>query len=306
MNSFPNDGSFLERFLHAQQQEAEKGERTSTADVVQTEYQDGDNNDPSDDERESDDEQGEEYEEEESLMPQALAVEGSWDPRANSGPPVDGMDYLRRVRWEAARTPSIAQAAPPAVDVGQADKREPSKHTRGTYRFMTGLMKPPRPPPPHLAPCPHWQRDFVASFSAIRLQVADVLTRAEEGDASVAFFRRAPRGHATAPTGVPGAASDEASWKSICLGAEASEGEGSSGFTAPHPPLLSVLGKLDSIGRVSVLSPGPSADASDALRDSMLDSPVGTIPVQLHLAREVQASVGARSTMDLCTWHRCR
>eukprot|EP00958_Prasinococcus_capsulatus_P015192 scaffold1618_cov397-Prasinococcus_capsulatus_cf.AAC.22 len=171
---------------------------------------------------------------------------------------------------------------------------------------MTGLMKPPRPPPPHLAPCPHWQRDFVASFSAIRLQVADVLTRAEEGDASVAFFRRAPRGHATAPTGVPGAASDEASWKSICLGAEASEGEGSSGFTAPHPPLLSVLGKLDSIGRVSVLSPGPSADASDALRDSMLDSPVGTIPVQLHLAREVQASVGARSTMDLCTWHRCR
>eukprot|EP00958_Prasinococcus_capsulatus_P015191 scaffold1618_cov397-Prasinococcus_capsulatus_cf.AAC.21 len=33
-------------------------------------------------------------------------------------------------RWEAARTPSIAQAAPPAVDVGQADKREPSKHVR--------------------------------------------------------------------------------------------------------------------------------------------------------------------------------
>ena len=94
-------------------------------------------------------EEEEQEAEEEQLMPRALAVEGTWDPEANPGPPMDGMEYLRRVRyvtftrhdtptiiitllnicrWEAARTPNIVQVTPDPNEHTKMKPRNPSRH----------------------------------------------------------------------------------------------------------------------------------------------------------------------------------
>jgi hypothetical protein len=39
------------------------------------------------------------------LLPQAFAVDGEYDP--TSGPPTNGIEYLRHVRWEASRLPNV-------------------------------------------------------------------------------------------------------------------------------------------------------------------------------------------------------
>ena len=55
---------------------------------------------------------------------------------ARQGPPVDGMEYLRRVRWEAARCPAVVRAD---IDPRQFDRR-----AAACVRVCAGVCVPVR------------------------------------------------------------------------------------------------------------------------------------------------------------------
>lgn len=101
---------------------------------------------------------GEDYDSDEdyaSIQRPAFLVEG--EPNFDSGPPEDGLEYLRRVRWEAAHIPKVKVA----------------KCGRQKYRSEQTVYMPQIP---DIAPCPEcllplkeWEDLFLADFSKLRL-----------------------------------------------------------------------------------------------------------------------------------------
>lgn len=100
----------------------------------------------------------EEEEEEDYIGPRAFKIDGELGPDA--GPPMDGFDYLRRVRWEAKRVPKVVKSN---IDPRQYDSRQTT--------FLT--------PPPDIAECPEalrpspeWESTFLLNFDALRKDLA--------------------------------------------------------------------------------------------------------------------------------------
>ncbi|XP_038989669.1 uncharacterized protein LOC120113061 [Phoenix dactylifera] len=98
-----------------------------------------------------DDSSSDEYQ---SIQKPAFLVEG--EPDFDSGPPLDGFEYLRRVRWEAAQIPKVKVA-----------KLNLSK--------VNSEQTPYMPKIPEIAKCPlnllplkDWEDAFLANFSEIR------------------------------------------------------------------------------------------------------------------------------------------
>ncbi|KAH9727776.1 spliceosome protein-like protein [Citrus sinensis] len=90
-----------------------------------------------------------------SIQRPAFLVEG--EPNFDSGPPEDGLEYLRRVRWEAARIPKVKVA-----------KSKGQKLIKEQTVYMPQI--------PDIAPCPEsllplkqWEDQFLADFSKLRL-----------------------------------------------------------------------------------------------------------------------------------------
>ncbi|EFJ14480.1 hypothetical protein SELMODRAFT_47188, partial [Selaginella moellendorffii] len=91
----------------------------------------------------------------EGLRKPALYVEG--EPDFDSGPPQDGFEFLRRVRWEEARCERVKVAAVAA-----------SKLCCEQTAYMPDI------PPiahcdPELLPLRSWETEFVSDFSKLRL-----------------------------------------------------------------------------------------------------------------------------------------
>ncbi|PKA56287.1 hypothetical protein AXF42_Ash011217 [Apostasia shenzhenica] len=89
-----------------------------------------------------------------SIQRPAFVVEG--DPDFESGPPLDGLEYLRRVRWEAAHIPK--------VKVAHLNLSE-----------LSGKQTPYMPHIPDIAECPPnllpseaWEDTFLIGFSKLR------------------------------------------------------------------------------------------------------------------------------------------
>ncbi|XP_074292164.1 uncharacterized protein LOC141619024 [Silene latifolia] len=101
-----------------------------------------------------DEESDDEYQ---SIRRPAFMVKG--EPNFESGPPEDGFEYLRRVRWEAAHIPKVKVVKP--------DK---SKLT------VQSVYMPKIPDiekcPPHLAPLKQWEDEFISDFSELRLALS--------------------------------------------------------------------------------------------------------------------------------------
>eukprot|EP00727_Mastigamoeba_balamuthi_P011963 m51a1_g739 hypothetical protein (222) ;mRNA; r:494398-495063 len=99
------------------------------------------------------------------LMPRAFTIEGELAPDA--GPPQDGFDYLRQVRWEAQRVPSVVVARVKPETLRSFDTRQT-------------LFAPSRPAParsPRSAPTPAhaaWERAFLKSFVQLRARLCEV------------------------------------------------------------------------------------------------------------------------------------
>ncbi|KAL7106112.1 hypothetical protein ACP275_07G090900 [Erythranthe tilingii] len=79
------------------------------------------------------------------------------EPDFDSGPPQDGLEYLRRVRWETARIPKVT--------VAKINKRK----EQSTYMpQIPGIMQCPQ----SLLPLKQWEDSFLADFSKLRLDFA--------------------------------------------------------------------------------------------------------------------------------------
>ncbi|KAL7145446.1 hypothetical protein ABFS83_07G084400 [Erythranthe nasuta] len=79
------------------------------------------------------------------------------EPDFDSGPPQDGLEYLRRVRWETARIPKVT--------VAKINKRK----EQSTYMpQIPGIMQCPQ----SLLPLKQWEDSFLADFTELRLDFA--------------------------------------------------------------------------------------------------------------------------------------
>ncbi|ERN20110.1 uncharacterized protein LOC18448520 isoform X1 [Amborella trichopoda] len=98
--------------------------------------------------------------EDNSLLKPAFQVEG--DPDFESGPPQDGLEYLRRVRWEAAHIPN--------VKVANIDER---KLKAEQTSYMPNIPDIPSCPN-HLLPSKQWEDAFLADFSELRQAISQL------------------------------------------------------------------------------------------------------------------------------------
>ncbi|XP_074589611.1 uncharacterized protein LOC141845460 [Curcuma longa] len=89
-----------------------------------------------------------------SIQKPAFLVEG--EPDFDSGPPLDGMEYLRRVKWEAAQIPKIKVA-----------KLESSKQSSERTPYMPKLPEIEKCPP-NLLPSKIWEDVFLSEYSELK------------------------------------------------------------------------------------------------------------------------------------------
>ncbi|CAL9059726.1 unnamed protein product [Musa banksii] len=89
-----------------------------------------------------------------SIQRPAFLVEG--EPDFDSGPPLDGIEYLRRVRWEAAQIPKVKVA-----------KLKVSKRSSEQTPYMPKIPEFEKCPC-NLFPSKLWEDAFLAEYSEIR------------------------------------------------------------------------------------------------------------------------------------------
>ncbi|KAK7844144.1 gem-associated protein 2 [Quercus suber] len=93
-----------------------------------------------------------------SIQKPAFLVEG--EPDFDSGPPEDGLEYLRRVRWEAAQIPKVKVA-----------KLDRSKFSKEQSVYMPQIPNIAECPD-HLLPLKQWEDAFLADFTELRLALS--------------------------------------------------------------------------------------------------------------------------------------
>ncbi|KAI9094797.1 hypothetical protein K1719_026603 [Acacia pycnantha] len=110
--------------------------------------------------------EGELYEDEDSdsdydsIQKPAFLVDG--EPNFESGPPEDGWEYLRRVRWEAAQIPKVKVA-----------KLNRSKLNKEQSAYMPKIPDIAQCPE-HLLPLKQWENAFLAEFSDLRAKLSQL------------------------------------------------------------------------------------------------------------------------------------
>ncbi|KAF8379336.1 hypothetical protein HHK36_028770 [Tetracentron sinense] len=100
-------------------------------------------------------ENGDSDDEYSSIQRPAFFVKG--EPNFESGPPQDGLEYLRRVRWEAAQIPK--------VKVAKLDRNKLNNEQTVYMPKIPDIAKCPE----HLLPSKQWEDAFLADFSELRL-----------------------------------------------------------------------------------------------------------------------------------------
>eukprot|EP00268_Persea_americana_P049245 TRINITY_DN5265_c0_g1_i1.p1 TRINITY_DN5265_c0_g1~~TRINITY_DN5265_c0_g1_i1.p1 ORF type:complete len:441 (-),score=100.77 TRINITY_DN5265_c0_g1_i1:178-1500(-) len=101
-----------------------------------------------------------------SIQRPAFVVEG--EPDFESGPPQDGLEYLRRVRWEAAQCPKV-----------KVVKLDRNKLKSEQTPYMPNIPEIAKCPV-HLLPSKHWQEVFLADFSDLRQVLAQLENSSDE------------------------------------------------------------------------------------------------------------------------------
>lgn len=173
-----------------------------------------------------------------SIQRPAFKVTG--EPDFDSGPPEDGLEYLRRVRWEALRLPKVKVAA---VQGSKLNKEQTSYMPQ--IPDISSCLE-------HLLPLKKWEEAFLADFSELRL----ALSRLE---ANIGSSRQL---HSS--TFVDKPHSSDQLPENIVLdkfdGLMSGEDESSISDAGDDPksspansPTLSVILGMDAVGRVSML-----------------------------------------------------
>ncbi|KAM0848687.1 hypothetical protein ACQ4PT_054223 [Festuca glaucescens] len=110
--------------------------------------------------------EGVEYDEDDSdddydgILKPAFAVDG--EPDFESGEPLDGFEYLRRVRWEANQIPRVKVAK---IDLGAARKEQTP--------YMPEIPDIPKCSP-DLCASKEWEDSFITYFSETRLTFSEL------------------------------------------------------------------------------------------------------------------------------------
>uniref|UniRef100_A0A7N0V2C4 Uncharacterized protein n=1 Tax=Kalanchoe fedtschenkoi TaxID=63787 RepID=A0A7N0V2C4_KALFE len=89
------------------------------------------------------------------ILKPAFHVDG--EPDFDSGPPEDGMEYLRRVRWEASQIPK--------VKVAKLDRGKINQSQSDYMPKIPDIAKCPS----HLLPSIEWEEIFLTQFKKLRL-----------------------------------------------------------------------------------------------------------------------------------------
>lgn len=91
---------------------------------------------------------------------QRLAFFVAGEPDFDSGPPEDGFEYIRRVRWEAEHMPKV-----------KVSKFERSKLNKEQSVYMPSILDIASCPE-HILPLKEWEDEFLADFSQFRLALS--------------------------------------------------------------------------------------------------------------------------------------
>lgn len=104
-----------------------------------------------------------------SIQRPAFYVEG--EPDFDSGPPEDGLEYLRRVRWEAAQIPKVKVVKPSSILASEQTHYMPIIPDIPTY-------------PTNLLPSKDWEESFLANFSELRQKITKLGSSSGESQTS--------------------------------------------------------------------------------------------------------------------------
>ncbi|KAK7358036.1 hypothetical protein VNO80_17335 [Phaseolus coccineus] len=195
-----------------------------------------------------------------SIQRPAFLVDG--EPNFDSGPPEDGWEYLRRVRWEADQIPKVKVAK---LDRGKLNKEQSAYMPKIPDIAMC---------PEHLLPLKQWEDVFLAEFSTLRKNLSGL-------DGSSAIYSGNLRVDYPQIVGNDCGEFSGVMNKDVLLGNHLSIGKTndvSANLTAedkdrtqspvntesktsvdqtsgssPSPPLLSVISTMDSVTRVKTL-----------------------------------------------------
>ncbi|PSS35902.1 Gem-associated protein [Actinidia chinensis var. chinensis] len=108
-----------------------------------------------------------------SIQRPAFLVIG--EPDFDSGPPQDGLEYLRRVRWEAAQVPK--------VKVAKLERSQLNKEQTAYMPQIPDIEKCPQ----HLLPLKEWEDTFIADFSDLRMALSRLEGSSAEISAKLLF-----------------------------------------------------------------------------------------------------------------------
>ncbi|KAI4372760.1 hypothetical protein MLD38_010954 [Melastoma candidum] len=172
-----------------------------------------------------------------SIQRPAFFVEG--EPNFDAGPPEDGLEYLRRVRWEAAHIPD--------VKVAKLDNRRLNK-VQSVY-----MPEIPEIPdcPAHLLPLKQWEDAFLADFSKLRLALSRIENDSQQISNNLQCLISSSDPDASK--------SGELKYEQACpdnVGNSPSppvKESASSESSHETPPRLSVIHRMDSVARGSML-----------------------------------------------------
>ncbi|XP_028759521.1 uncharacterized protein LOC114718398 isoform X2 [Neltuma alba] len=170
-----------------------------------------------------------------SIQKPAFLVDG--EPNFDLGPPDDGWEYLRRVRWEAAQIPKVT--------IAKLDRSKLDKEQSAYMPKIPDMAKCPE----HLLPSKQWENAFLTEFSELRAKLSQLdvsrvqavnsleLTVNESGTSSVVMIEE-PQHH---------------SHESIRETTDQTTLTTEEKDTSSSCPLLSTILRMDSVARVSML-----------------------------------------------------
>ncbi|XVE84590.1 hypothetical protein DITRI_Ditri17bG0024800 [Diplodiscus trichospermus] len=179
-----------------------------------------------------------------SIFRPAFMVEG--EPDFNSGPPEDGLEYLRRVRWEAAQFPKVKTAKP--------DRIKLNKEQSVYMPQIPEIAKCPE----HLLPSKQWEEAFLADFSELRQTLSYLEAPGSETSCKLPKFTVQQEDLCQLPESVVAEkfnnlATSEVHSDQTSLSQQNPCVKTSVSDSCGDYPTLSAIRKMDSVARVSML-----------------------------------------------------
>ncbi|KAI3407345.1 uncharacterized protein J3R85_021080, partial [Psidium guajava] len=170
----------------------------------------------------------------------AFLVEG--EPNFDAGPPEDGLEFLRRVRWEAAQIPN--------VKVAKLDQSKLHKEQSTYMPVIPEIAKCPE----HLIPLKQWEDAFLEDFSMLRKVLSSVDSASAEISGKLHSLIKVAQKY---PVQHPKSNASEI-WNDCQTAQEVDEAvlnpsRESLGSENSEDPTLSTILGMDSVARVSML-----------------------------------------------------